>query len=185
MEPTTSDIEGVKARAELLVPAEEVERALDRLAKEITRSLGGQDPLVLAVMNGGLVMAGQLLTRLDFPLRLDYVHATRYRGATRGGVLQWRHRPAAAIAGQPVLILDDILDEGLTLAAIAEACQEDGAASVQSAVLVDKLRPRTVSYQADFVGVRLPDRYLFGYGLDYRGYLRNAAGIYAIADIDL
>ncbi len=183
--PTTTDIQGVRSRAELLVPAERVERALDRLAAQITATLAGRDPLVLAVMTGGLVIAGQLLTRLDFPLRLDYVHATRYRDATRGGALQWRHRPSAAIAEQPVLILDDILDEGLTLAAVAEACWEDGAASVHSAVLVEKLRPRSVGIQADFVGVRLPDRYLFGYGLDYRGYLRNAAGIYAIADRDL
>lgn len=185
MGPTMDEIEGVRARATLLVPGTEVERALQRLATEIRVILSGQNPLVLAVMTGGMVIAGQLLPRLEFSLRLAYLHATRYRDTTRGGALQWHYRPTEAIAGQPVLILDDILDEGFTLAAVAEACWQDGATSVHSAVLVEKLRPRTVEIQADFVGLRLPNRYLFGYGLDYKGYLRNAAGIYAIAESDL
>lgn len=180
-----SEIEGVRSRATLLVPAAEVEQVLHRLAAEIATLLSHQNPLVLAVMTGGMVFAGQLLTRLHFPLRLEYVHATRYCDTTRGGMLQWHYRPTEAISGQSVLILDDILDEGLTLAAVSDACREDGAARVYTAVLVEKTRPRGLDIQVDFVGLQLPDRYLFGYGLDYKGYLRNAAGIYAIAESDL
>jgi hypoxanthine phosphoribosyltransferase len=173
----------VADRADCLVTREAMEEALDRMAAAITRRLAGTDPLVLCVMTGGVVAAGLLLPRLDFQLRLSYVHASRYRGATRGGELEWHYRPSAAIRGEQVLILDDILDEGLTLDAIIRACNEDGAAGVHSAVLVEKERSHVCP--ADIVGLVVPDRYLYGFGLDYHGYFRNAPGIYAVSDQDL
>ena len=176
---------GVAARAELLVSGEEVELALDRMAREISADLAASDPLVLCIMTGAVIVAGRLLPRLDFPLRLGYLHATRYQGATRGGDLAWVHRPRAQIRGRHVLLVDDILDEGLTLEAAVRACREDDAASVRCAVLVEKERARSSSLSPDYVGIRTPDRYLFGYGLDYRDYFRNAAGIYAVADEDV
>lgn len=176
---------GVAARAELLVSGEDVERALDRIAEEISGDLAASDPLVLCVMTGAVIVAGRLLPRLAFQLQLGYLHATRYRGATRGGDLAWLHRPSAAIQGRHVLLLDDILDEGLTLEAAAAACREDGAASVRCAVLVEKERARSATLRPDYIGIRTPDRYLFGYGLDYRNYFRNAPGIYAVADEDI
>jgi hypoxanthine phosphoribosyltransferase len=179
------EYETVARRAELLVPAEEIERAMDRMAAEISAELSGADPLILCVMTGAVVVVGRLLPRLGFPLRLDYLHATRYREATTGGELTWLHRPADAIRGQHVLVVDDILDEGITLDAAVRVCRDDGAASVRSAVLVEKDRPRTRPCEPDFVGVTVPDRYVYGYGLDYRGYFRNAAGIYAVASADL
>ena len=181
----SNEIRAVAKRAELLVPAQDLEVALDLMARDVAEQLAESNPLVLCVMTGGVVIAGRLLVRLNFPLRLDYVHASRYRDTIRGGELHWIHRPSHAIAGQDVLILDDIIDEGLTLDAIEAACWEDGAKSVRSAVLVEKVRQRACPVEANFVGVRVPDRYLFGYGLDYKGYLRNAAGIYAVADVDL
>ncbi|HQK77947.1 MAG TPA: phosphoribosyltransferase family protein, partial [Candidatus Hydrogenedentes bacterium] len=108
-----------------------------------------------------MIVAGRLLPRLDFQLRLGYLHATRYQGATRGGDLAWVHRPKAAIHGRHILLLDDILDEGLTLEAAVQACREDGAASVRCAVLVEKDRPRRCTLHPDYVGIRTPDRYLF------------------------
>jgi hypoxanthine phosphoribosyltransferase len=173
----------VAARAELLVTAEEMDRAIGRMAEAIADRLAGTDPLVLCVMSGGMIAAGLLLPRLPFQLRLDYIHATRYRGTTRGGELEWRYRPSAAIRGETVLIVDDILDEGDTLDGIVRACEADGAAAVHSAVLVAKSRAHR--READFVGVEVADRYLFGYGLDYKGYLRNAPGVFAVADRDL
>lgn len=158
---------------------------MDRMAAAITRALGGRDPLILCVMTGAVVVVGRLLPRLEFQLRLDYLHATRYRGATAGGELVWLHRPSEAVRGQHVLVVDDILDEGLTLEAAVRACREDGAASVQSAVLVEKDRPRANDFSADFVGVKVPDLYVYGCGLDYRGYFRNVDGIYAVAPEDV
>lgn len=175
-------VHAVAACAELLVTAAEVEASLDRMAREIAAVLGGRDPLVLCVMTGAIVVTGRLLPRLGFPLRLEYVHASRYGENTKGGQLQWMHRPSGSIDGEHILVVDDVLDEGVTLEAIAKACREDGARSVRSAVLVEKIRDRPIPFQADFVGVRVPDRYLFGYGLDYKGYLRNWQGIYAVAE---
>jgi hypoxanthine phosphoribosyltransferase len=185
MKLTDADYAAVAGRAECLVTGEEMDRILDRLAGEVTEALHDKDPVVLCIMTGGIIAAGQLLPRLDFPLRLEYAHLTRYLGATSGGELEWRHRPSEAVRGQHVLIVDDILDEGITLHALREACEADGALSVRSLVLVEKERPRAVPCSADFVGVHLPNRYLYGYGLDYRHYFRNARGIYAVADVDI
>lgn len=175
--------DGVAARAECLVTPEAMDAALERMAGEIAVRLAGTDPLVLCVATGGIVAAGKILPRLRFQLRLDYVHATRYQGSTRGGELDWRYRPSDAIRGEQVLVIDDILDEGITLDAIVRACREDGAVGVHTAVLVEKLRSHRC--EADFVGVRVPDRYVYGCGLDYKGYFRNAPGIFAVSDGDL
>jgi len=182
---TRQEYEAIALRAQLVVSADEMEAAIDRMASEITADLAGADPLVLCVMTGAVVAVGRLLPRLDFQLQLGYMHATRYRDTTSGGEIAWLHRSAEAVCGRHVLLVDDILDEGLTLEAAAAACGEDGAASVRSAVLVEKDRPRSCAFVADYVGLKIPDRYVFGYGLDYRGYFRNAAGIYAVADIDV
>jgi hypoxanthine phosphoribosyltransferase len=180
---TPESYDAVARRAELLVSPQVMNEALDRMAEAITARLAGTDPLVLCVLSGGVIATGLLLPRLQFQLRLDYVHATRYRGTTRGGELHWRYRPSDSIRGEQVLIVDDILDEGVTLEAVVRACEEDGAVGVHTAVLVAKQRAHR--READFVGVEVPDRYLFGYGLDYKGYFRNAAGIFAVADSDV
>lgn len=168
--------------ADLLAGQAEVERAIDRMAAEITERLHDKRPLVLCVMNGGLIVAGQILPKLRFPLEIDYVHATRYGDNTRGSGLEWRVMPGRELAGRTVLLLDDILDEGVTLDALARHCREQGASEVFLAVLVEKLHLRKVrpGMRADFSGLDVGDRFLFGYGLDYKGYWRNAPGIYAV-----
>jgi hypoxanthine phosphoribosyltransferase len=185
MNPQRDEIHRHLARAEEVVPAKEVERALQRMATAITQRLRHADPLVLVVMNGGLIPAGMLLPRLDFPLRLDYLHATRYRERTFGTELQWKKRPEEDLAERTVLVVDDILDEGHTLQAIVAWCREQGAREVLSAVLVEKIHHRGCGMQADFVGLQAPDRYLFGCGMDYRGWGRNLPGIHAIREEDL
>jgi hypoxanthine phosphoribosyltransferase len=182
---TAETYQGVAARAECLVDRAGVAAAFDRMAGALEQRLADRDPIVLSVMTGGVVTAGILLPRLRFPLRLSYVHATRYREGTRGGILEWKYRPTEIIRDEHVLVVDDIFDEGVTLAAIVEACKQDGAASVTSAVLVEKLRARDCTYRPDVIGLTTPDRYLMGYGLDYRSYFRNADGIFAAADEDV
>jgi len=165
-------------RAERLHDATAVERALERMADGLNAALADSAPLVLCLMHGGLVPAGLLLPRLRFPLQLDYLHLGRYRGGVRGGRLQWMRRPDAAVRGRTVLLLDDILDKGNTLEAAVRECRKQGAARVLSAVLVKK-RCRS-RLEADFYGLEVPDRYVVGYGMDYRGYLRNCPGIYML-----
>lgn len=175
----------VYKHADCLHPQAEVDAALTRMAGEIAARLKGSNPLLLCTMIGGVVVTGQLLTRLDFPLQVDYLHATRYASGTQGGALQWNARPAAALRDRVVLVLDDILDEGNTLAAILAYCKTEGAREVYSAVLVDKLHDRRCDVRADFVGLTVPDRYVFGYGMDYKNYWRNAPGIFAVREEDL
>ncbi len=171
----------VLAAAELLYRPAEIDQALERMAAAIDRELAGRNPVVLCAMLGGLIPTGLLLPRLAFPLEVGYVHVTRYRGQTSGGTLCWLKRPDARIRGRAALIVDDVLDEGMTLHALVEACREAGAHSVHTAVLVVKAVRRVAGApEADFVGLHADDRYLFGYGMDYKNYLRNAAGIYAL-----
>ncbi|WPL16237.1 Hypoxanthine-guanine phosphoribosyltransferase [Thiorhodovibrio winogradskyi] len=182
---TLETYQGVAERAECLFDRLAVEAAFDRMAEVLDQRLATLDPIVLSVMTGGVVTAGLLLPRLRFPLRLSYVHATRYREGTQGGALEWKYRPSDIIRGEHVLVVDDIFDEGITLQEVVNACQHDGAASVTSAVLVEKERDRACDYRPDVVGLTTPDRYLMGYGLDYKSYFRNAEGIYAAADRDI
>ncbi|MDX1568853.1 MAG: hypoxanthine-guanine phosphoribosyltransferase [Xanthomonadales bacterium] len=168
--------------AELVVSAAEVEAAYDRMAAEINGQYGEEPLLLLTVMNGGMIAAAHLAVRLNMPVQLDYLHVSRYRGATRGGdELHWIHRPQHELADRNLLIVDDILDEGPTLGAIIRYCEEHGAASVRSAVLVAKRHDRRVpGIHADFVGLEVEDRYLFGCGMDYKDDFRHLPAIYAI-----
>jgi hypoxanthine phosphoribosyltransferase len=177
-----NDAQSVLQEADCLYSEEQVLKAIDTTASEIRQRLADLDPLVLCVMTGGIIPAGQLLTRLDFPLQVDYIHATRYQGNTTGGHLNWMVRPSIPIRGRNVLIIDDIYDEGVTLSEIVEYCSEEGAKSIYTAVLVNKLHNRKKGDKPDFICLETEDRYLFGYGMDYHGYLRNMPGIYAIKE---
>jgi len=179
---TTTEVQAVLNDADVLYAQDEVEAALDRMAAEITANLSSKNPLLLCTMIGGIVTAGKLLTRLNFPLTIDYVHASRYRGDTRGADLHWIAKPTESIAGREVLLIDDIFDEGLTLKALIEYCEAEGAAGVHTAVLVEKKCTKQCNFGVDYLGLHVEDRYVFGYGMDYKGYLRNAAGIYAVKE---
>lgn len=178
-------IREVYRSATCLYRREEVEAALDRMAYDIHNKLENENPLFLCVMVGGLIPAGHLLTRIDFPLELDYVHATRYEGKTYGAELIWKNKPTASLIGRTVLVLDDILDGGITLQEIVNFCNQAGAKKVYTAVLVEKegTRLKTGLPVADFTGLKVDDYYVFGYGMDYKEYLRNAPGIYAIKSL--
>jgi len=180
MSLSAEDAAKAYAEADLLFDRNAVEAVMERMAGEIGAALKDTNPLVLCVMTGGVIFAGQLLTRLDFTLQVDYLHATRYRGATSGGTLHWLAKPSHPLKNRTVLVLDDIFDEGWTLKAILAHCRDEGAREVYSAVLVDKLHERKADLRPDFVGLEAPDRYLFGYGMDYKDYLRNAPGIFAV-----
>lgn len=177
---TPGEARRILAEADLLVGADEIQAALDRLGAAITRCLGEANPLVLTVMGGAVVFAGQLLPRLAFPLECDYLHATRYGSVTAGGELAWVAEPRTPVAGRTVLLLDDILDEGITLATVKAHLLAMGAASCLIAVLAEKDLGREKPVTADFVGVRLPNRYVFGCGMDVKGAWRNLPAIHAV-----
>ena len=166
--------------SELVAGAGEVSEAIRRLAREIECELKDSYPLVLVVMGGAVVFAGQLLPLLRMPLDFDYIHATRYGAAVTGGGIDWRVEPPRGVKGRAVLVLDDILDGGHTMRAIRERLMELGAASFRCAVLVEKNLQKEKPLTADFVGLRIPDRFVFGCGMDAKGYWRNLPEIRAM-----
>jgi len=177
-------LQAVRSSADLLYCEADVETALDRLAGDIESVVGDQNPLLLCVMTGGLVTSSELFTRLNCPIQLDYLHATRYQGTRGGNQLKWITPPSQSLEGRTLLVVDDILDEGLTLAAILQYCRNQQARAVYSAVLVEKLHDRKpANVRPDFVGLQVEDRYVFGYGMDYHGYWRNLKGIYAVNEV--
>jgi len=178
----TTQVQEILENAECLFSEAEVNQALDRMAQEISNQLRDENPLVLCVMTGALITTGHLVTRLHFPLQIDYIHATRYRGSMRGGDLHWLVEPRQSLEGRTVLIVDDIMDGGLTLSAIIDYCKQANAKAVYTAVMVSKNRTREagVDFEPDFYGVTTEDKFLFGFGLDYEEYLRNVPGIYAV-----
>jgi len=170
----------VLREADLVCSEQEVGRAVERVAAEVTAMLADANPLVLSVLGGAVVFTGRLLPLLHFPLELDYLHVTRYDGRTRGSEVRWKAGPRTDIRGRTLLVVDDILDEGDTLAAVRERLLADGAAAFFSAVFADKDIGRAKPIRADFVGVRVPDRYVLGFGIDINEYWRNLPAIYAL-----
>ncbi len=166
--------------ADLLCAPDAVQQAVKRVAREIGAALGERQPLVLSVMGGAVVFTGQLLPRLAFPMDFDYLHVSRYGAATAGGALRWIATPRESVAGRVVLVVDDVLDEGITLAEIRRRLLADGAAECLTAVFADKDIGRPKPISADFVGLHLPNRYVFGFGMDVGGAWRNLPAIYAV-----
>ena len=168
--------------ADTIASADQVQAAIRRVAAEIEGKLAKEYPLVLAVMGGAVVFAGQILPLLRFPLDFDYIHASRYGAATRGAGIEWRVSPPAAVEGRAVLVLDDILDHGETMQAIRAKLLAAGARAFYCAVLVEKKLPKAKPIAADFVGLTIPDRFVFGCGMDARGFWRNLPEIRAMKE---
>ncbi len=166
--------------SDLVSSAAEVEAGIAKVAAEIEKHFKNKYPLVLVVMGGAVVFAGQLLPQLRMPLDFDYIHATRYGATTSGGGIEWRVAPPAGVRGRAVLVLDDILDGGQTMCAIRDRLLELGAKSFHCAVLVEKILPKKKPLAADFVGLAIPDRFVFGCGMDAKGFWRNLPEIRAM-----
>lgn len=179
-----AELDQIWQNADCLLDRQQIERSIEQVAQRIESDLGDASPLVLVVMRGGMIFGASLVMQLRFPLELDYIHVTRYGMETVGSDLHWKVAPSQAIQGRHVLIVDDIFDEGETLNRILENCRSLGAASVRSAVLVNKEhdRKRYPDFMPDYVCLNIQDRFVFGYGMDYKGYLRNVDGIFAVRE---
>ena len=168
------------AKSDLICDADTVNRAISQIGKDMSIQFQDSCPIVFAVMGGAIVFAGKLLPELRFPLDFDYLHATRYGAATSGGTIDWLVAPRSDVRGRQVIVLDDILDGGHTMRAIRDRLVSLGAARVYSAVLVEKMISEPKPIRADFVGLRVPDRFVFGCGMDAMGYWRNLPDIRAV-----
>ena len=170
--------------AEMLVDNRSLMKAVDQAAVRLAVLLHDENPLLLTVLNGALPFTAALLKRLHFPLEYACVQVSRYGSATTGGELQWHYRPSLNLVDRHVVVIDDVLDQGLTLAAIRDWALAAGAARVTLAVLVDKKVAAERPVEADVAALVCPDRYLFGFGMDFQGYWRNLPAIYALKAAD-
>jgi len=179
---TSQQARTILEEAEMIRSAEDVQAAVRRVAQAINAQLTDQHPLVLSIMGGAVVFTGQLLPMLDFPLDFDYLHVSRYGKESRGGELYWKVAPRENVRGKVVLVLDDILDEGETLNAVKQRVMQLGASRFYSAVFADKANGADKPIRADFIGMELPNRFVFGYGMDIQGAWRNLPAIYAVKE---
>lgn len=176
-------LEVLKEKSECLFSEADVEDALTKMALEIELNLSKKLPVFVTVMNGGLITTARLVSKLRFPLEMDFLHVSRYGKDTFGSELKWHATPSVQLRNRCVLIVDDILDEGVTLREVVAYCKAQGVSEVFSAVLLKKNNLRALTdISADFVGMEVEDRYVFGSGLDFKGYLRNLPGIYAVPE---
>jgi hypoxanthine phosphoribosyltransferase len=179
--PDLPPLSDALARADLVHDRATLQAAITDMGRRISHDYAGRRPVFMTVMNGGLMVAGHLAIEISVDCEFDYLHATRYRGSTEGGTVSWIKEPRVPLAGRDVLLVDDILDEGYTLAAVRGHCLAAGARSVRIAVLCVKRHGRTApGLEADYIGVEVPDRYVFGFGMDYYEQGRNLQGIWAL-----
>ncbi|PIE44608.1 MAG: hypoxanthine-guanine phosphoribosyltransferase [Gammaproteobacteria bacterium] len=180
---SNSELEDVLNRSECLITEARIAAAYDKLAATLNLHYTGLNPIILVILNGGLIPAGHLLTRLSFPHRMDYLHATRYRQNQGTNTLVWKAKADIDLTGEHVLLIDDIFDEGVTLKSIVEELKKQHPATLLSCCLMDKIHDRKVAgFKVDFIGTTVEDRYIYGCGMDYHGYLRHLPGIYALKE---
>lgn len=177
-----TEYDAMLANSDLLYSFEDINQALDLLASQLTQDYAEKHPLVLCVMNGAVMTTGHLMSRLLFRLELDYIHASRYGDKTVGGELRWQAKPHSDLQGRHVLLIEDIFDEGLTLSALRDYCLQAGAASVRCVCLFNKQRSDKVGSMPEYIGLDVPNRYVFGFGMDVEGDWRNLPAVYALRE---
>lgn len=176
-----AEAEDALETAELVCTAADIDAAIERMAAAIGDELGASNPIVMPVLLGGVFTAVRLSARFAFPCEFDRIQVRRYGFALDGGTLEWIVEPETDVRGRTVLLVDDILDRGITLAEVSRKLRRDGAARVLSSVLVVKDVERPAGPEADFAGVHCDDRFVFGCGMDYRGHWRSLPALYAVA----
>ena len=175
------DAVDVVEQADLLISKKEIEIAIDQVASEVKSIIGDEVPILLCVMKGGFMFAAELMKRIQLPLELDYVHVDRYRNQTRGSDLQWHKEPDINLQNRLVLLVDDIFDEGYTMQELIAYCAEKHVAKVLTVVLLKKsLAKKHTEIEPDIYGLACPDKYVFGWGMDYKGYWRNLTDVFAV-----
>ena len=174
-------LQHIKQNADLIYNKQQIMTAISQISVQLEKILQNKNPIMLSVMNGGCVFTSDLIRHMDCDVRVDYVHVSRYHNKLKGSDLEWLKKPQCDLQDQVVVIVDDIYDQGCTLAELIKYCQQQGAREVISCVLLYKQKPnRVTSHEPDFYGLTIPDRYVFGYGMDYQGHLRNLPDIYAL-----
>ena len=180
---THQELQVIKDSSDLVFSSTQIKTAVETIGLELERKIFQKNPVMLCVMNGGLVFAADLMRSLDSDVRLDYLHVARYLDKTVGGSLHWHKEPKLSLQDEVVVIADDIYDEGYTMEELVSYCKNQGAREVITVVLLLKDKAsRHTDLKPDLFGLQVDDRYVYGYGMDYQGHLRNVPDIYAIAE---
>lgn len=180
---TAAEYATVVANSDVLFTRDDIESAYRRLALQLDDRFEGVLPVMVPVMMGGLIPVAGILRHLSIPHRLDYVHTSRYGHAMTGSELHWLVPPSSTLKDQEVVVVDDIFDQGTTLAAVVSKLRELPVKSVTTVVLARKQHDRVkTTLRPDLIGIDVPDRFVFGCGLDYHGGLRHLPDLHAIAE---
>jgi hypoxanthine phosphoribosyltransferase len=180
---SSQQLQQVKDNSDLIFSASQIKAAVENMGLELEAKIKNKNAILISVMNGGIMITSDLLRSIDCDVRLDYLQVARYRDKTVGGSLHWLKEPQLSLENQTVVLVDDIYDEGYTMEELVSYCRKHGASEVITAVLLlkKKLTPQ-VALKPDIFGLEVIDRYVYGYGMDYQGYLRNVPAIYAISE---
>jgi hypoxanthine phosphoribosyltransferase len=153
---------------------------LDQVSEKILK----KEIVVLCVMNGGMIFCAHLLPLLNFPLQFDVLQVSRYGDKDVGSVLRWIKVPTVELLNKHILIVDDLIDEGVSLTEVFNYCDSKSPASIKVAVLLSKETTRRVveTIIPNYIGLSIPDKFIFGFGIDYKNYHRNLLDIYTVED---
>jgi hypoxanthine phosphoribosyltransferase len=162
----------------VLITAQAIERRVAELGTELKRVYGNEELTFISIMNGAILFTADLLRQIDNPVRLDCIRISSYGNSTEShGTPKLVHSLMLDVTGRHVLLVDDILDTGKTLSLVAGMIRGLQPASIRVCVLLDKAGRRQVPFEADFVGFKIPDKFVVGYGLDYAERYRNLPSI--------
>lgn len=180
---TSEELQKIKDSSDLVFSHSQIKSAVETMGFELEAKIRNKNAILICVMNGGVTITADLLRQLDCEVRFDYLQVARYRDKTVGGSLHWLKEPQIPLDGQTVVLIDDIYDEGYTMEELVSYCEKHGASEVITAVLLLKKKATPqVNMKPDIFGLEVNDRYVYGYGMDYKGYLRNVPAIYAITE---
>lgn len=180
---TSKELQQVKESSDLIFSASQIKAAVERMGLELEVKIKDKDAILICVMNGGITLTSDLSRSMDCIVRFDYLQVARYRDKTVGGSLHWLKEPQLSLEGQTVVLVDDIYDEGYTMEELVSYCEKHGAKEVITAVLLYKQKSSPqVGNKPDIYGLEVTDRYVYGYGMDYKGYLRNVPAIFALSE---
>lgn len=159
--------------AGVLIPEADLQKRIALMGRAIARDYAGKDVLVVSLLSGTVLFLADLLRRLPFPLRVDFLGVSSYGMGTESGSLVFNKELKLDVRGAHVLVVDDILDTGKTLRAVNEKIALLKPASIRTCVLLDKEERRVGAFKADYVGFRIPNLFVVGYGLDFAERYRN------------
>ncbi len=180
---SSQELQEVKENSDLIFSASQIKTAVEKMGLELETKIKNKNAILICVMNGGIIITSDLLRCMDCDVRLDYLQVARYLEKTVGGSLHWLKEPQLSLEGQTVVLVDDIYDEGYTMDELVSYCKKHGAKEVITAVLLLKRKSTPqVDIKPDIYGLEVTDRYVYGYGMDYKGYLRNVPAVYAISE---